>query len=91
MKYLVLDNMHDVRDIKASSSDSCSHQNWHPSSLEVFQCLEKNQSMELASEKIMNQLPALFHLEACPRGCLLLESPEMQIHLISKQIPLRKD
>merc|ERR1719209_691123 len=37
--HVVVDNMHHVGDIKASSSHSCCHQNWHPACLEVFQSL----------------------------------------------------
>ena len=32
--------MHHVGDVKASCSNSCSNQDWHPPSLEVFQRLE---------------------------------------------------
>ena len=35
--------MHHVGDIEASSSDSCCHQNWHPTSLEVFKSLQNKQ------------------------------------------------
>ena len=33
--------MHHVGDVKASCSNSCSNQDWHPPSLEVFQRLER--------------------------------------------------
>ena len=44
----LLDNMHHVGDIKASSSDSCCHQNRHPASLEVFQSLENGHQLSIA-------------------------------------------
>merc|ERR1719391_1947630 len=37
--HVVVNNMHHVGNVEASSCNSCSHQNWHPPSLEVFKCL----------------------------------------------------
>ena len=60
----LLDNMHHVGDIEASSSDSCCHQNRHPACLEVFQSLEKSQQLSIEEMKKYNEHLLSFALKS---------------------------